>query len=39
MQDEVLLLEKALLKHGELPSVFFRFPGLISDKKLVLALK
>ncbi|HEY0244847.1 MAG TPA: polysaccharide deacetylase [Mucilaginibacter sp.] len=32
---EVLETEKAMLKNGLLPSVFFRFPGLISDKQLV----
>jgi len=32
---EVLETEKAMLKNGLLPSVFFRFPGLISDRQLV----
>jgi hypothetical protein len=32
---EVLETEKAMLKNGLLPSVFFRFPGLISDQQLV----
>jgi len=32
---EVLETEKAMLKNGLMPSVFFRFPGLISDQKLV----
>ena len=32
---EVLETEKAMLKNGLLPSVFFRFPGLISDQRLV----
>lgn len=32
---EVLETEKAMLKNGLLPSVFFRFPGLVSDKELV----
>lgn len=32
---EVLETEKAMLKNGLLPSVFFRFPGLVSDKQLV----
>ena len=31
---EVLETEKAMLKNGLLPSVFFRFPGLISDRQL-----
>ena len=32
---EVLETEKAMLKNGLLPSVFFRFPGLVSDEQLV----
>lgn len=32
---EVTETEKAMLKNGLLPSVFFRFPGLISDGQLV----
>lgn len=32
---EVLTLEKALLSSGSLPSVFFRFPGLVSDNTVV----
>jgi hypothetical protein len=32
---EVLETEKAMLKNGMLPSVFFRFPGLVSDQQLV----
>lgn len=32
---EVLETEMAMLKNGLLPSVFFRFPGLVSDKQLV----
>jgi len=32
---EVLETEKAMLKNGLLPSVFFRFPGLVSDERLV----
>lgn len=32
---EVLETEMAMLKDGLLPSVFFRFPGLVSDKNLV----
>ncbi|XPV70509.1 MAG: polysaccharide deacetylase family protein [Halarcobacter sp.] len=31
--DEVLDLEKLLLSYGLTPSILFRFPGLISDKK------
>lgn len=33
--DEVLLNEQALIAAGVTPSVFFRFPGLISSKNLV----
>ncbi|MDD5675165.1 MAG: hypothetical protein PHC61_13435 [Chitinivibrionales bacterium] len=29
---EVLQTEKMLVQHGLVPSVFFRFPGLVSDK-------
>jgi hypothetical protein len=32
---EVLETEKAMLKNGLLPSVFFRFPGLVSNQQLV----
>jgi hypothetical protein len=32
---EVLETEKAMLKNGLLPSIFFRFPGLVSDQQLV----
>ncbi|KLT65336.1 polysaccharide deacetylase [Pedobacter sp. BMA] len=32
---EVLENEKLMLKNGLVPSVFFRFPGLVSDKTLV----
>ena len=32
LADEVLLNEQAMLQNGLLPSVFFRFPGLVSDK-------
>ena len=32
---EVLENEKAMLKNGLLPSVFFRFPGLVSNQELV----
>lgn len=35
LQQEVLGNEIALLEHNIQPSVFFRFPGLISDKKTV----
>ena len=32
---EVMALEKALLERNILPSVFFRFPGLVADKPIV----
>ncbi|WP_461134115.1 polysaccharide deacetylase family protein [Spirosoma lituiforme] len=32
VNDEVLLNEQAMLKNGLKPSIFFRFPGLVSDK-------
>jgi len=35
---EVLETEKAMLKNGLLPSVFFRFPGLVSNKQLVFSI-
>lgn len=35
LSDEVLLTEQALITTGLTPSVFFRFPGLISDSDLV----
>lgn len=37
--DEVLVLEKILLARGQLPSVFFRFPGLISNEQRILQLR
>jgi hypothetical protein len=33
--DEVLATERALIERGLLPSVFFRFPGLVSSRALV----
>ncbi|MCX2452006.1 polysaccharide deacetylase [Pedobacter sp. PLR] len=32
---EILGMEQAMIERGLLPSVFFRFPGLVSDQKLV----
>ena len=32
LNDEILLNEQAMLTNGLLPSIFFRFPGLVSDK-------
>lgn len=38
-EQEVLANEVMLLEHGLLPSVFFRFPGLVSDCNLIERLK
>ena len=38
MHAEILLTELALLEKGLLPSVFFRFPGLISDSAIFLSV-
>lgn len=38
-KSEVLRTEQLLLEKNQLPSVFFRFPGLVSNKELVLELK
>lgn len=38
-ENEVLETEKILLQNNQLPSVFFRFPGLVSNKILVLKLR
>jgi hypothetical protein len=35
IDEEVLATERALLERGLLPSVFFRFPGLVSSRRLV----
>jgi hypothetical protein len=35
MQSEILQTERILIAHGETPSVFFRFPGLISNAALM----
>jgi hypothetical protein len=37
--SEVLSTERLLLARGLLPSVFFRFPGLVADEKLVRKLR
>lgn len=34
LENEILDNEKTLLEYGEIPSIFFRFPGLISDKNI-----
>ncbi|MBX9768467.1 MAG: hypothetical protein K2X47_14430 [Bdellovibrionales bacterium] len=39
LESEVLRTEKMMIAHGITPSVFFRFPGLISTKKLHSKLK
>lgn len=39
LDDEVFENEKLLLKNGVIPSVFFRFPGLISDQEDVHLLR
>lgn len=35
LSREILDTEKLLLENGQMPSVFFRFPGLVSDENLV----
>jgi hypothetical protein len=35
MGSEILDVERLLIANGEVPSVFFRFPGLISDRALM----
>ncbi|MCW8442969.1 hypothetical protein OQJ05_02750 [Fluoribacter gormanii] len=37
--NEILLTEQYLLEADQIPSVFFRFPGLVSDKKLIMKIK
>jgi hypothetical protein len=39
MEREVLDVERLLIANGETPSVFFRFPGLISDPALMDVLR
>ena len=36
--SEILQTEKLLIENNQLPSVFFRFPGLVSDKKTITEL-
>lgn len=38
-EQEVLATEQLLLKHGQLPTVFFRFPGLVSNAQQIHDLK
>lgn len=35
LDDEIFETEKLLIAHGETPSVFFRFPGLVADAALL----
>lgn len=39
LENEILSVEQYLLEKNQIPSVFFRFPGLVSNKKLILKLK
>lgn len=39
LDAEVLRLEQALLERGLTPSVFFRFPGLVSNGRLIARLR
>lgn len=39
VEAEILDTEKLLLQNHQLPSVFFRFPGLVSDQKLIVTLR
>ena len=36
---EVLETERLLLENGQVPSIFFRFPGLVADARLIQRLK
>ncbi|MCW8409083.1 hypothetical protein OQJ13_08880 [Legionella sp. PATHC035] len=38
-ESEILLTEKYLLEENQVPSIFFRFPGLIANKKLIMKMK
>ena len=38
-EGEILLTEKYLLEANQVPSVFFRFPGLMSNQKLIMKIK
>lgn len=35
LKQEVLLTEQLLIENGEIPSVFFRLPGLVSNKHVI----
>lgn len=39
LNAEIMLTEQYLLEHDEVPSVFFRFPGLVSNKSLLQAIQ
>lgn len=39
VHNEILELEKSLIKRGLTPSAFFRFPGLMADEKLMSELR
>jgi hypothetical protein len=39
LESEILSLEKVLIEHGVTPSIFFRFPGLLSNESLMGRLK
>lgn len=39
VQAEILYTERLLIANGETPSIFFRFPGLISDAALMTAVR
>jgi hypothetical protein len=39
MGQEILEVERLLIANGEVPSVFFRFPGLISDRATMDAVR
>ncbi len=39
LEEEALREEATLIEHGEVPSPFFRFPGLVSSDGLLLKLK
>jgi hypothetical protein len=36
--NEVLATEKLLIANGQTPSIYFRFPGLVANKQLILKL-
>jgi hypothetical protein len=39
IQSEILDRERLLIANGETPSIFFRFPGLVSDAALMQAVR